>query len=75
MPVLDGAATSDNVFCKKAVYIILGVLIEKCRNQIKNAGLNVIIGFIREGLRSDCYLSLNGALFTLGRFIEHFKVI
>lgn len=73
MPVLDGAATSDNIFCKKAVYIMLGVLVEKCKSQIKAAGLNQIIGFIREGLTSDCYLSLNGALFAFWRFLDNFK--
>lgn len=74
MPVLDGAATSDNPFCKKAVYIILGVLVEKCHNQIKAAGINTIVGFVRDNLNSDCYLTQNGALFTLWRFVEHFKV-
>lgn len=74
MPILDVAATSDNLFSKKAVFIILGVLVEKCPKQIRAGGFDRILLFITEGLNSDCSLLLNGALFTLWRFVEYFKV-
>lgn len=74
MPILDNAANADNIFSKKAVYIILGVLVEKCSEQIRSSGVSRILFFIKEGLNSDYPLLINGALFTLWRFIEHFKV-
>ena len=75
MPILDQATSADNMFGKKAVYIILGVLVEKCKLQIKAGGFERIILFIKEGLSSECYLSLNGTLFTLWRFVDSFKVM
>lgn len=74
MPILDVAATADNLFGKKAVYIILGVLVERCPKQIRAGSFDRILLFIKEGLNSDCALLLNGALFTLWRFVEFFKV-
>lgn len=74
MPILDVAATSDNMFARKAVYIILGVMVEKCLPQIKAGGVDRILLFIKDGLGSEYPLLLNGALFTLWRFVEYFKV-
>lgn len=74
MPILDAGATSDNMFARKAVYIILGVMVEKCLQQIRVGGVDRILLFIKDGLNSDHQLLLNGALFTLWRFVEYFKV-
>ncbi len=74
MPILDNAAVGENIYDRKAVYIILGVLVEHCPRQLGSGGVDRIILFMKEGLNSDIPLLLNGALFTLWRFIEYFKV-
>lgn len=74
MPILDKAAAGDNIFGKKAVFIILGILVERCPDQIRSSGVDRILIFIKEGLNSDYPLLLNGALFTFARFVEHLKV-
>jgi hypothetical protein len=74
MPILDIGATSDNMFARKAVYIILGVMVEKCVQQIRTGGVDRVLLFIKDGLNSEYPILLNGALFTLWRFVEYFKV-
>lgn len=74
MPILDAGAAGDDIFSKKAVFLILGILVERCPEQVRSNGVDRILMFIKESLNSDHPILLNGAIFAIARFVEHLKV-
>lgn len=74
MPILDAGAAGDDIFSKKSVFLILGILVERIPEQIRSSGVDRIVMFIKEGLSSDHPILLNGAIFTFAHFVEHLKV-
>lgn len=70
MVLMENALKGDNIYSKKASYLVLAILAESCADTIRHNYLEMFMNCLCNGLSESAPVARNAAFFALGQFAE-----